>query len=222
MNSTTVLVRSAMASIFADFDDGQRRGYGPRLAASLVPVAPAEHPDRLHSFYNAYNASSLSSDLRYSLFHMRNLRLPKQEQTTWIEIFSAYWKAAGEIIAVHDPNARGSWERTFDAWRDVANALIRGYTSGSLEAWSLPCLYVVGKYLRLFAIYADKEIRSQDSVGFGGRFQDDMITDSDNPKLEEAARIINRMFTLCLNDRYVSGWYCSALMIAEDYDQGAD
>lgn len=89
----------------------------------------------------------------------------------------------------------------FAAWKKLANALIRGYSgSAAIPAWTLPCLYTVGKYLRTFAIKADIEAASQGSASFG--FQDDVAADIEkNANLEEAARIINRMFTLCLSDR---------------------
>ena len=35
-------------------------------------------------------------------------------------------------------------------------ALIRGYTNCGFEAWTVPCLYVAGKYMRIFAIKADE------------------------------------------------------------------
>lgn len=61
-------------------------------------------------------------------------------------------------------------------------------------------MYTVGKYMRTFAINADLEAASQGSAGFG--FQDDIAADVEkNANLEEAARVINRMFTLCLSDR---------------------
>ncbi|KAL2007832.1 hypothetical protein VTN00DRAFT_7814 [Thermoascus crustaceus] len=193
-----------MASVFADFKEAQVIGSGPLLAAALTPVAPPEHPDRLLSFYYSFNAANVSSDLRHTLFQDRNtgVKLPKQEQNAWVDIFTAFWKAVGEILKFDESPPRGSWAKTFDAWKEVANLLIRGYSSGGLQAWTVPCLYVVGKYLRTFAIKADAESSSQDSVAYDDGFQDDVVADfGKNIRLEEAARIINRMFTLCLSDR---------------------
>ena len=188
-----------MASIFADFGEGHKQFSGPRLAASLTPVAPPEYPDRLRAFYAASNVA-IYSDFRYSLFQANGLKLPKQEQNGWIDIYSAYWKAVGEILRLDDPAGRSSWARVFEAWKEVANLLIRGYSNAGIQAWTVPCLYVVGKYLRTFAIKADTELSSQDPVAFG--FQDDIASDFEkSAKLEEAARVINRMFTLCLSDR---------------------
>ncbi|KAE8351170.1 hypothetical protein BDV28DRAFT_137713 [Aspergillus coremiiformis] len=191
-----------MTSVFEDFEQGQRIGSGPRLAAALTPVAPAEYPERLQSFYRFSNAARVSSDLRYSLFQANGLKLPKQEQNAWIDIFSAYWAAVGEITKFADSPSTASWVKVFNFWKSLANVLIRGYSNFGLQAWTVPCLYVVGKYLRSFAMKADAELSSQDAVAFGDNFQDDIAADfGKSAKLEESARIINRMFTLCLSDR---------------------
>ncbi|KAI9931667.1 hypothetical protein ASPWEDRAFT_37476 [Aspergillus wentii DTO 134E9] len=186
-----------MASIFADFKQGQKVGSGHHLAASLTPVAPADHPDRLRSFYYFSNPANVYLDLRDSLFLTNRLKLPKQEQNAWIDIFLSYWKAVGEIIKFEESPRGGSWAKVFDAWKDLVNVLIRGYSNSGLQAWTVPCLYVVGKYLRIFAIKADAELSSQESVSFG----EDVADFEKSAKLEETARIINRMFTLCLSDR---------------------
>ena len=190
-------------SVIGQFREGQTAGSGTLLAQSLTPISPRRDHNRMRSFYNGFDGARLSqnlTDLRFALFHGLTLRLPKPEQDTWLEIFYAYWKAVGEIIRVASPS-HGSWEAAFEEYKGVANALIRGYTSGGMEAWTLPCLYVVGKYLRIFAMRADKDITYRNSSSSGGRFQDDLISDTDNAKLEDAARTINRLFILCLNDR---------------------
>lgn len=195
---------SAGNSVFADFKEAQSIGSGPLLAAALTPAAPAQFPDKLRSFYYSTNAVNVSSDLRYALFQDRNtgVKLPKQEQNAWLEIFTAFWKAVGEILKVEE--SRSSWNKVFSAWKEVANVLIRAYSSSGLQAWTVPCLYVVGRYLRTFAMRADAETSSQDSGNFDNGFQDDFVGEfNKNVKLEDAARTINRMFTLCLSDRYV-------------------
>jgi hypothetical protein len=89
----------------------------------------------------------------------------------------------------------------YEAWKEMSNALIRGYSSGGFEAWTVPCLYVTGKYLRIFAIKADQETGNK--VVFGGSFQDDFNPEAGkNEKLEDAARVLNRIFQLCISDRY--------------------
>ncbi|KKA25012.1 hypothetical protein T310_0877 [Rasamsonia emersonii CBS 393.64] len=195
----------AMASVFADFKAAQTAGSGPQLAAAITPTATPEDPDRLRSFYNSTNSAKASTDIRHFLLQDRTtgVKLPKQEGNAWVNIFTAFWTAAGEIVKLEESSPEGSWSKVFEAWKEVANQLIRGYSTGSLQAWTVPCLYVVGKYLRAFAIKADAE-SSQDPGSFGNGFQDDVVANVEkNAQLEEAARTINRMFTLCLSDRNV-------------------
>jgi hypothetical protein len=84
----------------------------------------------------------------------------------------------------------------------MTNALIRGYTNLGFEAWTVPCLYVAGKYLRNFAIKADESAAA--STSLVTTFQDDFNPEAEkNEKLEDAARVLNRAFNICLSDRYV-------------------
>ncbi|KOS43215.1 hypothetical protein ACN38_g5853 [Penicillium nordicum] len=190
-----------MTSFATAFKNAYLDGSGPELAAVLTPIAPPEDRDWLREFYRFSNAEYISKDLSYALFHGKSLKLPKAEQAAWVDIFVVYWEAIGEILQCEDRLPGASVITVFNAWKKVANALIRGYSgSAGIPAWTLPCLYTVGKYLRTFAINADLEAASQGSAGFG--FQDDIAADVEkNANLEEAARVINRMFTLCLSDR---------------------
>jgi hypothetical protein len=190
-----------MSSLAAAFKAAYNNGSGSSLAAVLTPIAPPEDPNRLRSFYQLSNAASVSLDLPYALFHGKGPKLPKAEQSAWLDIFVVYWEAIGEILKCENGDPRASVVAVFNSWKKVANALIRGYSGpAGLPAWTLPCLYTVGNYLRTFAINADVEAASQGSAGFG--FQDDISADVEkNANLEEAARIVNRMFTLCLSDR---------------------
>ncbi|GAB1216411.1 COP9 signalosome (CSN) subunit [Aspergillus terreus] len=168
-----------MASVFDDFAKGQKTGSGPTLAAALTPIAPPDYPSRLFSFYRFSNAAHVSSDLRYSLFQANGVKLPKQEQNAWIDIFTAYWKAVSEIVTFDLSPSDASWAKVFDAWKELTNVL----------------------YLRTFAIRADAELASLGSVA-SNQFQDDIASEFEkSAKLEEAARVMNRMFTLCLTDR---------------------
>lgn len=193
-----------MSSLATAFKNAYINGSGSDLAAVLTPIAPPEDPNRLRSFYQLSNAASVSLDLPYALFHGKSgksPKLPKAEQNAWVDIFVVYWEAVGEILKCENGDPGASVVAVFNAWKKVANALIRGYSGSSgLPAWTLPCLYTVGKYLRTFAINADVEAASQGSASFG--FQDDISADVEkNANLEESARIVNRMFTLCLSDR---------------------
>jgi hypothetical protein len=84
----------------------------------------------------------------------------------------------------------------------MTNALIRGYTNMGFEAWTVPCLYVAGKYMRIFAIKADENAAA--STNAINNYQDDFNPEAEkNEKLEDAARVLNRIFNICLSDRYV-------------------
>jgi len=84
----------------------------------------------------------------------------------------------------------------------MTNALIRGYTNCGFEAWTVPCLYVAGKYMRIFAIKADEATGV--STGVVSNFGDDFNPEAEkNEKLEDCARQLNRIFQLCLSDRSV-------------------
>lgn len=188
-----------MGSLAIEFRHAYMNGSGPGLAAVLTPIATSSDPNRLQSFYYFTNAQYLNKDLAGSLFHGKQLKVPKAEQNAWVEIFAAYWEAVGEVLKT-EGNGGGSAAAIFAAWNKLASALIRGYsTPHGLPAWTLPCLYTVGKYLRIFAIKADTEMALKGSTEFG--FQDDIADIEKNAKLEEAARVLNRMFTLCLSDR---------------------
>jgi len=87
-------------------------------------------------------------------------------------------------------------------WKEMANALLRGYSNFGFESWTVPCLYVTGRFLRIFAIKADEE--SDATSDNSASFHDDIDADSGkNKNLEDAARVLNRIFTLCLSDRFV-------------------
>ncbi|QSS61502.1 COP9 signalosome complex subunit [Histoplasma capsulatum] len=201
--TTHLRVDRKMRTIFVEFKEAQHTGIGSALAATITPVAPPSDPDRLRNFYYFTNFAKVQSDIRYALLQDRStgVKLSKQEGNAWVEVFVAYWKAVADIVEIEESPQTGNWTKVFNAWKQVANLLIRGYTNGGFQAWTLPCIYVVGRYLRIFAMEADAST-SQDSDTFNNGFQDDVISDSSkHAKLEDSSQIINRMFTLCLHDR---------------------
>ena len=68
----------------------------------------------------------------------------------------------------------------------VDSAVARGFSNSGWPNWLLPVLYTACRHLRDFAINADEEEKKE------GKNAD---------KLEDAARHLNKMFTLCLSDR---------------------
>ena len=194
-----------MDTLFRDFKQAQLVGSGPLLATTITPIAPSTEPNRLHKIYNDGSAFSIAIDVRYGLLDHKHteLRFSKTEGNTWVDVYVAYWKALGAILEAENAEPEFDWTRVYEAWKEVANALIRGYSSAGFGAWTVPCLYVAGRYLRVFAIKADESSKEGGSNGHA-TFQDDIVGENGgHEKLEDAARVLNRMFTLCVSDRYV-------------------
>jgi hypothetical protein len=98
------------------------------------------------------------------------------------------------------------WSKVYEAWTDLLNFLLRGYQNAGFEAWTIPCLYVVCKHLRIFAIKADAERNSNSASslddGAAANFQDDFDPETNkNQKLEDCARVLGRVFNVCHMDR---------------------
>lgn len=92
----------------------------------------------------------------------------------------------------------------YEAWKELTSMLIRGYNNYGFEAWTIPSLYLVGKYLRLFAIKSDEErYRSSAAVTSGASLiQDDFDADAERQgQLRDCEQHLKRIFTLCLTDR---------------------
>jgi hypothetical protein len=92
----------------------------------------------------------------------------------------------------------------YEAWKELTSTLIRGYNNHGFEAWTIPSLYLVGKYLRLFAIKSDEERhRSSVAVTSGASLiQDDFDADAERQgQLRDCEQHLKRIFTLCLTDR---------------------
>jgi len=197
--------------LFSDFAAAQNALNGYLLATTISPEPPKSDPARLYSFQRSTNAYSVPTDLQYKLQWNTEMSLPKKEATVWVEVFAAYWSFVNKLLAAEEAQNTGrsseaDWTGVYEDWRGVVNALHRGYSSNVLEAWTIPCLYVAGKYLRVFAIKADEKAASQRDSGVALdtlQQEDAFDASSKNEKLEDAARMINRIFSLCISDRYV-------------------
>lgn len=92
----------------------------------------------------------------------------------------------------------------YDAWKDLTSALTRGYSTHGFEAWTIPILYLAGRYLRLFAIKSDEErSRSATATTAGENLgQDDLDPETARQaQLRDCEQHLKRMFTLCASDR---------------------
>lgn len=92
-------------------------------------------------------------------------------------------------------------------WAELLQSLTRGYNEHGFEAWTIPCLYVVSNHLRIFAIKADEERNNNTSLGYNdAQFIDeyDDPESQENQTLRDCCVRINRVFNICLADRYES------------------
>lgn len=193
-----------MSAFFADFHEAQKVGNGRLLATCLAPINTDEHSRRLESFAQLSNYQTVAADVRYHLLqNAGSVKLPKPEANAWVDIFAALWKCVREIVSMEQGIA-GDWSKAFDAYKEVCSLLIRGYTNNGFQSWTVPCLTTAGNHLRIIAVKADRESKVKDNGGdvFANGFTDDIMGNTNsNEKLEQAAWIINRMFTVCLSDR---------------------
>lgn len=200
-----------MSSIFSDFRRAQATEGGYELSKTIIPESPPHDPSRVQDFFWSTDSNNVHVDVHDAIVQdLRGpARLAKKEVEIWVDVFATFWKVAGEILSIQNVKHDSGWNKVYDAWKELTNVLIKGYTSNTLPSWTIPCIYVAGKYLRLFAIKADEELSQKGSVTFNEGFQDDIVGQlGKNEKLEDAAGILSRIFTLCMNDRYGSRTSC--------------
>jgi len=205
-----------MDALFALFNAAHEHHNGYLLASTLDPIGPPQHVHLIHDFARDSTASKIETDIRYRTVYNSALGLSKSDARAWLDLYVAYWKFAqeysnslhlsGKAFNGNKSKSSGSeqYTRIYDTWKDFVNVLLRGYTSGAFAVWTLPCLYVAGKYLRTFAIKADQQAAKAGNVTFSAGFGDDAVGGLGvNEKLEDAARQINRIFGMCISDRSV-------------------
>lgn len=194
-----------MDSLFRDFGEATSKRAGYQLASTFTPEAPSSDPDRLLKIWRSTNYHEARNLIKRNIQRATSSTgLSRSTVEGWVEVYYLFWKAIGEILTVTGQlgdNDTTSWTKVFETWRDLTTAITRGYTNHGFEAWSIPCVYVIGKYLRIFAIKADDE-RSKNANDQGASFQDDFDPETEKHQhLEDCARQLNRIFTLCLSDR---------------------
>lgn len=80
------------------------QGYG--LAQTLSPIAPPNDPDRLRAIFLSTNHYGVKDDVGHFLVEAvtsssrYSRKSIQKEMEGWTEVFAAYWKAVGEILAV--------------------------------------------------------------------------------------------------------------------------
>lgn len=192
-----------MDRFIAQFQHAYLLGSGPQLAQTLVLAPPQDDPAYLERISRFSNKLAIAQDIRNKILSTGSTQAPisKAEATAWADVYAAYWKTANEVV-----QTRGSQHRTstsiYEAWKEVVNALIKGYSQGHFQSWTIPCLYTAGRSLRVFAIRADEANRGRSGLNFNAGSKEDIGGDlSKNGTLEDAARQINRVFTTCISDR---------------------
>lgn len=186
-----------------------RNGYV--LASTLVPVSPPNNPTYLQHLYSSTTPQNIETDIRYATIYNSALQLPRKEATAWCELYIAYHHTVAAVAAAEYPSTfpaqRKPWGQVYERWKEVANALHRGYSTAGFAAWTVPALYTIGRYLRFFAIKADDEANATttlDDVPTATTIGEDIAdAHEENAHLEDCARQINRLFSLCISDRYV-------------------
>ncbi|KAI1502496.1 PCI domain-containing protein [Biscogniauxia marginata] len=178
---------------------------GDQLAETLRPDTRL-HANQLRALWGRGDFHAATADLEFLFKHDHSrVRLASKDETEgWLAIYFSYWKAVGEILAVEGllNDVKSSWAKVYDAWRELTLLVIRGYTNHAFENWTIPCLYVAGKYLRLFAIRADAERNSSSNDTATTNFRDDLDpTAEENKQLHDCASHLTRIFQICLTDR---------------------
>ena len=192
-----------MSILFSDFHESQRIGDGPALASCLAPINSVSDPKRLWSFSQLSNYQTVEADVRYHVIQDRNaVKLPKQEANQWVQIFVCLWKCIKELASIENGRG-GDWNTAYKTYKDLCNNLIRGYQTFGFAAWSVPCMYTAGKYLRILAIKADADAAhaASNGNGFAAGMTDDITDTSEkNEKLQDAARTLQLMVAACRTD----------------------
>lgn len=188
--------------------------YASRSAMSvahfLSPTPPPQDPGRLYDFWRASNEDKVLGDVRYGLQNGMPNRTSFDEIQGWVDIIACYWHAVDKIIKAEQAQNQGKLSErqlvdVYDAWKDLTSSFIKYNLNGSLPHWTVFTLYFTANNLRKFAIKADEQIAKAKPVAFNAGFQDDTVsTNARNEKLEEAARAFNRIYSLCVGDRWAN------------------
>ena len=227
-----------MDEIFDAFQAAHTKQIGPLLASCFVPAAniplsttgtppqttyPRSHFGRLYDIRRSTTPLHVNKDVRAALTYRSRLALPKSEINVWIDALVAYFRCINDLVEAEEKQTQprnfsareieGQWSRVYEGWKEVVNALYRGYSSAGFKAWTTPVLYVATDWLTTFAIRTDEAGQRSREEG-GGREdfearhmalgEEVMAGDGEgeeNKTLEDAARQINRIFSLCISDR---------------------
>lgn len=93
--------RLNMNEIIEDFAKAHALRNGYLLAQTISPVAPNNEPHRLRRIWQSTNTYSLREEIKRCIKSHNSLKasLSADEINGWVEVYSAYWNALGEILA---------------------------------------------------------------------------------------------------------------------------
>jgi hypothetical protein len=199
-----------MQAALVGFEEAYATGLAQPVADFLSPVPPANDPGRLYDFYRASNDHKIVGDVRYALKYNKRTRMQQKETDAWIDIIAGYWMAVKQIILADEAANQGRLDdrqylAVYDAWKDLTSSFIKHISGGALPAWAIFTLYFTANHLRKIAIKADEYLANSKPATSSNSFSDDLVPQAArSEKLEEAARVFNRVFALCLGDRCAS------------------
>jgi hypothetical protein len=196
-----------MQAALVGFEEAYATGLAQPVADFLSPIPPANDPGRLYDFYRASNDHKIAADVRYALKSNKRTRMQQKETDAWIDIITGYWMAVKQIILADEAANQGRLDdrqylAVYDAWKDLTSSFIKHISGGALPAWAIFTLYFTANHLRKIAIKADEYLANSKPATSANSFSDDLVPQAArSEKLEEAARVFNRVFALCLGDR---------------------
>jgi hypothetical protein len=90
-----------MNELFEEFAQAHASRNGYALAQTLAPVAPPNQPHKLIQVHQSTNSYSVKGDVKHFIKTHMSQRggLSQDEVNGWSEVYMAYWKALGEILA---------------------------------------------------------------------------------------------------------------------------
>lgn len=96
-----------MDALFREFGIAHTEGVGAKLAATLSPEAPPGDPQRLYNIWNSANHHDAKSVIKRKLLaNAPPTGLPNEEIQGWVDVYHAYWKAAGEVISAEKSGSK--------------------------------------------------------------------------------------------------------------------
>lgn len=98
-----------MNELFDDFGKAHASQNGYGIAQTLSPVAPPGHSHRLRAVRQSTNSHSVKNDIKHFIKTSTSRRkLDHDELTGWVDVYTAYWNAIGEILAGESGNVQYS------------------------------------------------------------------------------------------------------------------